>query len=265
MTRTATPLRQPLDNEYADVAEMLNDLAELAPGAPGYRVLRDRIVQRCLPIADNIARRYRGRGESHEDLQQVARVGLIKAVSRFDPAMGAPFLSYAVPTIMGEVRRHFRDHGWSVRVPRRLKDLHVQISRISPDLAQRLHRSPTATELAEELGADRQEVVEALVAGGAYAARSIDAPSHVNDGPGEATIASSLGTLDRQLASVDDRESLRPLILALPERERAILAMRFFDGMTQTQIAAAIGTSQMQVSRLLAKTLEYLRFQLLNC
>ena len=264
MTKSATAVRQAPEAQYADAERMLNDLAEMACDSVAYRVLRDRIIRRCLPIADNIARRYHGRGESHEDLQQVARVGLVKAVSRFDPAMGAPLLSYAVPTIMGEVRRHFRDHGWSMRVPRRLKDLHTQISRTSPDLAQRLHRSPTATEIADELGVDRQEIIEALVAGGAYAPRSIDAPTRGDD-PGTATIASSLGTLDRQLASVDDRESLRPLILALPDRERTILEMRFFNGMTQTQIAAAIGTSQMQVSRLLAKTLEYLRFQLLNC
>ena len=261
--RTASPSTERPTSEFAEVGQMLRELKESDSNSAAYRRLRDRIVQRCLPVADNIAYRYRGRGESLDDLQQVARLGLINAVTRFDVAVGAEFLSYAVPTIMGEIRRHFRDHGWSVRVPRRLKELQTQINAATSDLSQRLHRAPTATELAEELGIDRQEIVEALIAGGGYATRSTDGPSYADDEPGAATIVSTLGTLDHQLAHVDDRESLRPLIMALPDRERTILALRFFEGLTQSQIAARIGVSQMQVSRLLGQTLTHFRVQLL--
>ena len=161
-------------NEYADVPEMFRELAGFAADSTEFQRHRDKIVERCLPLADHIARRFEGRGEPRDDLVQVARVGLVNAVVRFDVETGSDFVSFAVPTIMGEVRRHFRDNSWSVKVPRRLKELHLRLGTATADLSQRLGRAPTATELAAELGMDRDEVVEGLVAGSSYNTLSID-------------------------------------------------------------------------------------------
>lgn len=221
---------------------------------------RERIVERCLPLADHIARRFDGRGEPREDLVQVARVGLVNAVNRFDVEAGSDFVSFAVPTIMGEVRRHFRDNSWSVKVPRRLKELHLRLGAATGELSQRLGRAPTASELAEELDMDREEVLEGLIAGSSYNTLSID-----SGGSGEEdvpAIVDTLGDVDAGLDRIEDRESLRPLLAALPERERTVLVLRFFESMTQTQIAKRVGVSQMHVSRLLAKSLAHLRDQL---
>lgn len=221
---------------------------------------RERIVERCLPLADHIARRFDGRGEPREDLVQVARVGLVNAVNRFDVEAGSDFVSFAVPTIMGEVRRHFRDNSWSVKVPRRLKELHLRLGAATGELSQRLGRAPTASELAEELDMDREEVLEGLIAGSSYNTLSID-----SGGSGEEevpAIVDTLGDVDAGLDRIEDRESLRPLLAALPERERTVLVLRFFESMTQTQIAERVGVSQMHVSRLLAKSLAHLRDQL---
>jgi len=218
-------------------------------------------VERCLPLADHIARRFDGRGESRDDLVQVARVGLVNAVIRFDVDAGSDFVSFAVPTIMGEVRRHFRDNSWSVKVPRRLKELHLRLGATTSELSQRLGRAPTATELAAELGMDRQEVVEGLVAGSSYNTLSIDSGGDGGDMDAPA-IVDSLGDVDTALDQIENREALRPLLAALPERERTVLLLRFFESMTQTQIAERIGISQMHVSRLLAKSLAKLRDKL---
>ena len=185
------------------------------------------IVERCLPLADHIARRFDGRGESRDDLVQVARVGLVNAVIRFDVNAGSDFVSFAVPTIMGEVRRHFRDNSWSVKVPRRLKELHLRLGAATAELSQRLGRAPTATELAAELEMDRDEVVEGLVAGSSYNTLSIDSGGGGND---EApAIADTLGDVDLSLDQIENREALRPLLAALPERERTVLLLRFFE------------------------------------
>lgn len=221
---------------------------------------RGALVNEYLSVAEHIARRFAGRGEAHEDLVQVARVGLIQAVDRFDPARGTDFLSFAVPTIMGEVRRHFRDAGWSVRVPRRLKELHLQISQVSGELGQRLGRAPTPSEIARMLELTVDEVAEGLQAGNAYSAVSVDRP--VGDGEDSASLADTLGERDSGLESVENHEALRPLLRELPERERRILMLRFFGNMTQTQIAERVGISQMHVSRLLAQTLQRLREKL---
>jgi RNA polymerase sigma-B factor len=186
---------------------------------------------------------------------------LVNAVVRFDVGAGSDFVSFAVPTIMGEVRRHFRDNSWSVKVPRRLKELHLRLGAATAELSQRLGRAPTATELAAELGMDRAEVVEGLVAGSSYNTLSIDSGSGSDDDDARA-IADTLGDADAGLDRIEDREALRPLLEALPERERTVLVLRFFDSMTQTQIAARVGISQMHVSRLLAKSLTRLRDQL---
>jgi RNA polymerase sigma-B factor len=190
---------------------------------------------------------------------QVARVGLVNAVIRFDVDAGSDFVSFAVPTIMGEVRRHFRDNSWSVKVPRRLKELHLRLGAATADLSQRLGRAPTPSELATELEMDRDEVVEGLIAGSSYNTMSIDGGSGTEDAP---AIADTLGDVDTNLDRIENREALRPLLEALPERERTVLVLRFFESLTQTQIAERVGISQMHVSRLLAKSLARLRDQL---
>jgi RNA polymerase sigma-B factor len=248
-------------DEYADVPDLFRELATLEGQPTEFQRHRDKIVQRCLPLADHIARRFEGRGEPRDDLVQVARVGLVNAVTRFDVNAGSDFVSFAVPTIMGEVRRHFRDNSWSVKVPRRLKELHLRLGAATAELSQRLGRAPTATELAAELDMDRNEVVEGLVAGSSYNTLSIDSAGGSEDDDARA-IADTLGDVDASLDRIEDREALRPLLEGLPERERTVLVLRFFESMTQTQIADRVGISQMHVSRLLAKSLTRLRDQL---
>jgi RNA polymerase sigma-B factor len=241
-------------NEYADVPDMFRELATVKTDSPEFQRQRDKIVERCLPLADHIARRFEGRGEPRDDLVQVARVGLVNAVVRFDVETGSDFVSFAVPTIMGEVRRHFRDNSWSVKV-------HLRLGTATADLSQRLGRAPTASELAGELDMDRTEIVEGLVAGSSYNTLSIDSGGGSADDDARA-IADTLGDVDTGLERIENREALRPLLDALPERERTVLVLRFFESMTQTQIAERVGISQMHVSRLLAKSLARLRDQL---
>ena len=246
-------------SDYSDVGAMFHELAGLDPHSAEFRTQRELIIERCLPLADHIARRFRGRGEAREDLLQVARLGLVNAVERYDVETGSDFVAFAVPTIMGEVRRHFRDNSWSVKVPRRLKELHLRLGTATADLSQRLGRAPTATELATELEMDRDEVVEGLIAGSSYNTLSIDSAGTDEDAP---AILDTLGEADLNLEQIENRETLRPLIAALPERERTVLMLRFFGSMTQTQIAERVGISQMHVSRLLARSLARLREQL---
>ncbi|MEO6794872.1 MAG: RNA polymerase sigma factor SigF [Mycobacterium sp.] len=246
---------------YADVGEMFCELAKFDADSPEFRRQRDKIVQRCLPLADHIARRFGGRGESREDLVQVARVGLVNAVRRFDVETGSDFVSFAVPTIMGEVRRHFRDNSWSTKVPRRLKELHLRLGVATAELSQRNGRAPTASELAEKLELSRTEVVEGLVAGNSYNTLSIDSAGSAGDDDVRA-IVDTLGSVDDRLEGIENRELLRPLLESLTERERTVVVLRFFESMTQTQIAERVGISQMHVSRLLAKSLARLRDQL---
>ena len=244
------------DTNYADLADMFRHLNTLDEGSVAYRRQRDSIIERCLPLADHIAHRYRGRGQPADDLVQVARLGLVNAVNRFDFGMGEDFLSFAVPTMMGEVRRHFRDYGWAVKVPRRCKDLQGRLTRARNELSQQLQRAPNASELAARLGVDRELVVDATIAGSSYSTLSSDVPSGPND---DLSIANTLGGIDPHIEKVLDVETVRPMITALPERERTILMMRFFEEMTQTQIAEQMGISQMHVSRLLAAALNKLR------
>jgi RNA polymerase sigma-B factor len=239
---------------------MFRTLQGLEEGSDKFTRQRDSIVERCLPLADHIARRFDGRGEPRDDLVQVARVGLVNAVIRFDVDAGSDFVSFAVPTIMGEVRRHFRDNSWSVEVPRRLKELHLRLGAATAELSQRLGRAPTPSELAVELEMDREEIVEGLVAGSSYNTLSIDgAGGGTEEAP---AIADTLGDVDLNLDQIENRESLRPLLASLPDRDRQVLLLRFFESMTQTQIAERVGISQMHVSRLLAKSLTRLRDQL---
>ncbi|WP_445169294.1 SigB/SigF/SigG family RNA polymerase sigma factor [Mycolicibacterium sp. Dal123E01] len=245
------------NSDYSEVTQMFWRLKQLDEGSPEFRRLREAIIEGSLPLADHIARRYYGRGEPLDDLVQAARVGLINAVNRFDVDTGAAFLSFAVPTIMGEVRRHFRDYGWAVKVPRSIKELQPQMVRARSDLSQQLNRAPTATEIANHLGIDRELIVQAAIGGGNYATVSTDAPVGPGDGP--RVIADTFGEVDPNLDKVLSVETVRPLIAALPERQRLVLTLRFFDNLTQTQIAERVGCSQMHVSRLLAKALDTLR------
>jgi RNA polymerase sigma-B factor len=238
---------------------MFHQLITLDEGSIAYRRQREEIVQRALPLANHIARRFRNRGEPFDDLVQAARVGLVNAVNRFDPDNGADFLAFAVPTMMGEVRRHFRDYGWAVKVPRRLKDLQGQIVKARGALSQELNRAPTATEIANYLGIDRESVIQATIASSNYSTLSTD----VQAGPDTEyrAIGDTLGDVDPNMEKVLALETVRPLIAALPDREKTVLTLRFFHSMTQTQIAERMGYSQMHVSRLIAKALGTLRNQ----
>lgn len=244
-------------SEYADVADMFRRLKNLDENSAVYRRQREEIIQRCLPLADHIARRYSGRGEPFDDLVQAARIGLVGAVNRFDIDNGADFLAFAVPTMMGEVRRHFRDFGWAVKVPRRVKDLQAQLVKGRAELSQQLHRAPNATEIAEHLGIDRELVIEATIAGGNYTTLSTDVQAGEDDQ--YRPVGDTLGDIDPGMDRVLDVETVRPLIAALPERQRTVLTLRFFENLTQTEIAERVGCSQMHVSRLLVKALNTLR------
>ena len=242
--------------DYDHLAPLFVELAATEEG-PRREALRDELVTAHLPVAKHIARRFGHRGEPYEDLVQVATVGLINAVDRFDPERGSDFLSFAVPTIMGEVRKYFRDSSWSVRMPRRLKELHLAINSGTARLSQQLGRAPTPSELATHLGMSREEIHEGLAAGNAYQSASLD--DMLMSDESSISLGSTLGTEDPEIEMIEQREALHPLLQRLPERERKIVIMRFFGNMTQTQIAQKVGISQMHVSRLLAKTLRQLR------
>ncbi|GAA4884244.1 MULTISPECIES: RNA polymerase sigma factor SigF [Saccharopolyspora] len=247
------------NERYDELAPLFVEYAELSADDSRRGELREKLVTEHLPVAEHIARRFSHRGESQEDLTQVATLGLINAVDRFDPGRGVDFLSYAVPTIMGEVRRHFRDTGWAVRMPRRLQELHLSVSSAIARLSQELGRAPTPSELARHLGISTDDVYRGLEAGNAYRSASLDELLTDTD---EIPLGDAIGEDDSELAEVENREMVRPLLDELPERERRILVMRFFRGMTQTQIAEQVGISQMHVSRLLARTLSWLRDRL---
>jgi RNA polymerase sigma-B factor len=216
---------------------------------------RDELVEIYRPLAEYLARRFKGRGEGLEDLTQVALIGLLKAVDRFDLSREVKFSTYATATIVGEIKRHFRDKGWAVRVPRRLQETGLRVSRTITELAQELGHSPTVAEIAERTGFTEEEVLEGMETAHAYSASSLDAPID-EDGT---TTADRVGSEDETLELLDAWNSVAPAIRELPVRERRILYLRFFRGMTQTQIAKEIGISQMHVSRLLARTLTTLR------
>ncbi len=236
--------------------ELLDRLAALPADDPGRRQVRDTLVRLHLPLVEHLARRFKNRGEPYDDLVQVATIGLIKAIDRYDPERGVEFSTFATPTIVGEIKRWFRDKSWAVRVPRRLQELRIAIGNASADLTQELGRSPTVSELADHLGATEDDVLEGLESATAYNTLSLDAPENAED---DRSPVDSMGQEDEALLSVENREALRPLLAGLTDRERRILLLRFFAGMTQSQIAAEVGISQMHVSRLLARTLARLR------
>jgi RNA polymerase sigma-B factor len=218
--------------------------------------LRNRLIEAHLGLAEYLARRFANRGEPLDDLVQVASTGLIKAVDRFEPERGLEFSTYATHTIVGELKRHFRDKGWAVRVPRRMQELHLRMSGLVSQLNQDLGRSPTIPEIAQAAGVSEEEVLEAMEAGQAYRFTSLDAPA-----PGEdsGSLASTIGEEDESMVDVEHRVALSPLIQKLPPRQQKILHLRFFEGLTQSEIATRLGISQMHVSRLLARSLAQLR------
>lgn len=216
---------------------------------------RDEIATRFVPFAEYLARRFAGRGESIEDLTQVAMIGLLNAVDRFDPSREVQFSTYAAATIVGELKRHFRDKGWALRVPRRLQELAVRVNRALPELTQTLGRSPTIPELAEHLGVGTDEIADAMDAVQAYSTSSLDTPVGEE---GQAPI-DSLGEDDPSIALLDEWSSLAPAVAELSPRDRRVLYLRFFRGLTQSEIAEDVGVSQMHVSRILTQTLEKLR------
>ncbi|MCX4691087.1 RNA polymerase sigma factor SigF [Streptomyces sp. NBC_01408] len=236
------------------------ELRALPDGSVEKAELRNRLVRMHLPLVEHLARRFRNRGEPLDDLTQVATIGLIKSVDRFDPDRGVEFSTYATPTVVGEIKRHFRDKGWAVRVPRRLQELRLSLTTATAELSQQHGRSPTVHELAERLGISEEEVLEGLESANAYSTLSLDVPDTDDESP---AVADTLGAEDEALEGVEYRESLKPLLEGLPPREKRILLLRFFGNMTQSQIAQEVGISQMHVSRLLARTLAQLREKLL--
>ncbi|MCU4185814.1 SigB/SigF/SigG family RNA polymerase sigma factor [Acidiferrimicrobium sp. IK] len=219
--------------------------------------LRDELVAAHLGLAEYLARRFANRGEPLDDLVQVASLGLLKAVGRFDPERGVEFSTYATHTIVGELKRHFRDRGWAIRAPRRMQELYLRLGKVVATLGQELGRSPTIAELAAEVEVSEEEVLEALEAGQAYRFASLDAPAP-GDSEGE-SLATRLGEDDPALLGAEHRATLSPLLSRLPEREQMILHLRFFEGLTQSEIATRLGISQMHVSRLLARSVAQLR------
>lgn len=223
----------------------------------GDQTARERLIDRFLPLADRLARRYRKSGEPVEDLVQVARVGLVKAVDRFDPDRGVAFTSFAVPTILGELRRHFRDFVWSVHVPRGMKQRLLGVDAVAAELAGRLGRSPSPAEIAEAAGMSTEEVLEAMDTAATADCLSLDAPLGTEE-DGAHSYADTLGAEDDRLELVELAASLEPSLRGLPGRDRLLLHMRFIDGLSQWEIAERLGVSQMQVSRRLRRTLDRL-------
>ena len=218
---------------------------------------REALVERFLPLARQLARRYQRGGEPLDDLIQVASLGLLKAIERFDPARETAFSSFAVPTILGELKRHFRDKGWSVRVPRDLQELAVKVDRVGEDMSRELGRAPTPSEIGERLGANPEQVLEAREAAGAYRAVSLDRPRNEEDEEGE--LVDAFGTEDHGFAVAEDAATVERLMRVLSEREREVLRLRFEEDLTQSEIGEIVGVSQMHVSRLIRQSIARLR------
>ncbi|WP_133917448.1 RNA polymerase sigma factor SigF [Streptomyces sp. NBC_00582] len=232
-------------------------LESLEEGTHAFSYVRNTLVELNLALVKFAASRFRSRSEPMEDIIQVGTIGLIKAIDRFDLSRGVEFPTFAMPTIVGEIKRFFRDTSWSVRVPRRLQELRLDLAKAGDELAQKLDRAPTVAELAERLGITNEEVVEGMAASNAYTASSLDAQPEEDDTEG--ALADRIGYEDHGLEGIEYVESLKPLIAELPPRERQILSLRFVAGMTQSEIGEELGISQMHVSRLLSRTLVRLR------
>jgi RNA polymerase sigma-B factor len=249
------------DEARAQNAVLFDRFRDPSASEPSRLAARDGLVTLHLPLVEHCARRFRNRGEPFEDLVQVGTIGLIKSIDRFDLERGVEFSTYATPTIIGEIKRYFRDKGWAIRVPRRLQELRLQIGSTTADLTQLLGRSPTPRELAEAIGCSLEEIIEGIESSNAYSTLSLDASDDSGE-DGGVSMLEMLGIDDAELEQIEIRESIKPLLEALPSREKRILLLRFFRNKTQSEIAAEIGVSQMHVSRLLSRTLEQLRTSL---
>ena len=247
--------REPLSKE--EVRALFLEYMDLPSGEQRDR-LRGRLVDQYMGLVEFLARRFRNRGEPLEDLVQVGTIGLLKAIERFDLDREVEFSTYATPTVVGEIKRHFRDKGWAVRVPRRLQELHLELTKVVGELGQNLGRSPTVAEIAKAMDTSEEVIIEGLEIAEAYSLASLDAPIDSGDS-GSTSFADQLGAEDEHLEHLEYRASLAPEMAKLPERERRILYLRFFKGLTQSEIAERLGISQMHVSRLLNRTLIRLR------
>ena len=239
--------------------EMFEQLAALEAGTSEHEKIRAALIERHLPLVTFMARKFADRGEPLDDLIQVGTIGLIKAIDRFEISKGFEFSTFATPTIVGEIKRHFRDKTWAVRVPRRLQELGASVTKAINELTQKLDRSPTPKEIAKHLGITVDEVAEALESNSAYSTISLDITSDTST-----SIRDTFGALDEALEGVEYRESLKPLLAQLEDREKRILQMRFFENLSQSQIATELGISQMHVSRILNKVLSHLREGLIS-
>ena len=236
---------------------LLKRLSGLKPGTPEHTRVRDALIETNMPLVRYVAARFRSRNEPMEDVVQVGTIGLINAIDRFDPARGVQFPTFAMPTIIGEIRRYFRDNVRTVHVPRRLHEMWAQVSGAIEDLTVQLGRSPTTAEIAERLKLPEEDVLACLEAGRAYRATSLEASQERDDGP--PGVLDRLGYEDPALAGVEHREFVRHLLVQLPEREQRILLLRYYNNLTQSQISAELGVSQMHVSRLLSRSFARLR------
>jgi RNA polymerase sigma-B factor len=243
--------------QRAETMRRLHLLKSLSSDDPQHAALRCALIEEHLPYARHIALRYGGKGELAEDFVQVAYLALVKAVDNFDPDRGASFLGYATPVILGEIKKYFRDATWDVHVPRAMQELTRTVRACNERLTRELARSPTIGEIAERIGQSTEMVTEALLAMDSYTTASLDRP--VRAEPGSPSLGDLLGDEDERFAAVVDRTALKPLIAALDERDRSILMMHFFEGMTQREIGARLGYSQMHISRLLSSVLGRLR------
>jgi RNA polymerase sigma-B factor len=251
------------DAEDERVRELLEEMKAMSADDPRRDRARAEIVEICAPIARAVARRYAGRGEPFDDIEQSAMLGLVKAINRFDPAVGDRFLAYAMPTMTGEVKRYFRDQTWRIRVPRELQERRTLLRTAVRDFTALHARSPSVPELAGVLDLTEEEIIEVISASEAYQPLSLDTPVH-DDEDATASMGDLLGDTDDDLELVVDKLALRPLLDQLPDRERGILLMRFYGNQTQTQIAETTGISQMHISRLLRASLAQLRTALLT-
>jgi RNA polymerase sigma-B factor len=243
----------------AEASRLFAEMGALPEDSERRRRVRDQLAEMHLPLVEYLARRFTGRNEPFPDLVQVGAIGLLKAIDRFEPERGLEFSTYATPTILGEIKRHFRDTGWLLHVPRRAQELQSRLATARAELSQELRRAPTVRELATRLEVSQDDVIEALDVSRAYSGVPLDALTETDSGPVDNPL---LSELDEQLERVEQRAVLRPALDTLPRREREVLMLRFLAGKSQTEIAQIVGVSQMQVSRLISRSLARLREEL---
>jgi RNA polymerase sigma-B factor len=250
---------QLIDGDTVESTALIEEYATLPADSPRRAAVRDRAIESWLPLARRLAHRYGGRGEPLDDLIQVACIGMIKAIDRFDATRGIDFAGFAIPTVVGEIRRHFRDRTWAVRPPRRLQELRLAITAANTRLTQQLGHPPTAAEVAADLEVTEEEVLEGLEGARAYSCTSLSTPMNAD---GSTSLGDTMGDEDDGYALAEARVTLGPALARLPERERKIIIMRFYGNMTQSEIAEQLGLSQMHISRLIRRALSDMKFRM---